>query len=192
MIRSVLFAALSAFALHTFGGQHLLAQAAQLLEARPSAHQHPGDTAVVDRVLDGDTVILRGSAQRVRLANIDAPEMSHGYGKPGQPFAVQATKWMERKLEGKEVTLHCPDQDRYGRRVCVLFLNGEDVNRQLVRAGLSWANTANPRYLRDKTVLDAQNEAQRDRNGLWSQPRPTPPWLWRRDCWEKRVCTPDL
>jgi micrococcal nuclease len=192
MIRTLLVAALSAFAMHTFGGQQLLAQARDLIEDQAGTQKHAGDAAVVERVLDGDTVILRGDSQRVRLANIDAPEMSHGYGKPGQPFSVQATKWLERKIEGKEVILRCPDQDRYGRRVCVLFLNGEDVNKQLVEAGLAWANTANPRYLRDKTVLDAQHEAQRELRGLWSQPHPTPPWLWRRECWEKQVCAPDL
>lgn len=88
--------------------------------------------------------------------------------------------------------MRCPDEDRYGRRVCVLLLNGEDVNKELVRRGLAWANTANPRYLRDKSVLDAQREAQRERRGLWAESRPKPPWLWRHECWEKRLCAPDL
>lgn len=114
-------------------------------------HQAVGDVFRVEKVLDGDTVILHGTSQRIRLANVDAPEMSHGYGKPGQPFAVQAMKWMQRAVEGKDVSMRCPDEDRYGRRVCVLLLNGEDVNKELVRRGLAWANTANPRYLRDKS-----------------------------------------
>lgn len=193
MIRTLLFSALSALALSSFGGQSLLAQARQLIEpALGGHHATAGDTAVVERVLDGDTVVLRGFKQRVRLANIDAPEMSHGYEKPGQPFSVQATKWMEKKVEGKAVTVRCPDEDRYGRRVCDLFLNGEHVNKELVRAGLAWANTANGRYLRDKTVLDAQREAQESHRGLWTQAHATPPWLWRHECWEKRVCRGEL
>lgn len=194
MIRRLVFAALSVAALHTFGGQHhhLLAGARHFIDNHAPAHQAAGDAFRVDKVLDGDTVILRGSSQRIRLANIDAPEMSHGYGRPGQPFAVQATKWMQHAVEGKEVTMHCPDEDRYGRRVCVLLLNGQDVNKELVRQGLAWANTANPRYLRDKTVLDAQREAQRDQRGLWAQPHPTPPWQWRHECWEKRACAAEL
>lgn len=192
MIRKLVIAALTAAAFHTSGGQHLLAGARHLIDTHRPVHQTEGEAFRVERVLDGDTVILRGTSQRIRLANIDAPEMSHGYGRPGQPFAVQATKWMQHAAEGKEVTIHCPDEDRYGRRVCVLLLNGEDVNRELVRQGLAWANTANPRYLRDKTVLDAQREARRERRGLWAQPDPTPPWNWRHECWEKRVCAPDL
>jgi endonuclease YncB( thermonuclease family) len=196
MIRRLVFAALSAVAFHSIGSPHLWTGARQFVAAHaPAAHAPPaqaGEVFRVEKVLDGDTVILRGAPQRVRLANIDAPEMSHGYGKPGQPFAVQATKWMERAVEGKDVSLRCPDEDRYGRRVCVLFLNGQDVNKELVRQGLAWANTANPRYLRDRSVLDAQRQAQRERRGLWAQPHPTAPWLWRHGCWERRVCPGEL
>lgn len=186
MIRKLILAALGAAAVHLVGAPHVVAHARNLVD-RHSA-EASGQAAVVERVLDGDTVILKGSRDRVRLANIDAPEMSHGYGRPGQPFAAQAMKWMERKVEGKRVALTCPDEDRYGRRVCVLYLDGEDVNRSLVRAGLAWANTAHPRYLRDKTVLDAQRDAQAAHLGIWSQARPTPPWEWRRQCWEKASC----
>lgn len=153
-------------------------------------HGQSGSQAVViDRVLDGDTVAVRGWRERVRLANIDAPEMSHGYGKPGQPFSVQATKWMAQQIEGKEgVTLRCVDEDRYGRKVCDIFSKGNHVNKELVRAGLAWANTSNPRYLRDRTVLDAQEEARSAHRGLWTQPKPVPPWQWRHSCWEARIC----
>lgn len=134
-------------------------------------------------------MVVRGVKERVRLANIDAPEMSHGYAKPGQPFSVQATKWLEKRVQGKTVTVRCPDQDRFGRPVCDLYLGGEYVNKQLVSAGLAWANTANPRYLRDTTLLQAQRKAQEAHRGLWASREPTPPWLWRHSCWEKRICT---
>ncbi|MEJ8839354.1 thermonuclease family protein [Ramlibacter sp. AN1133] len=188
MNRTILFSALAAFALSTFGGQSPLAY------SRPENGRAPGtrsplpDKVVVERVLDGDTVVVRGIKERVRLANIDAPEMSHGYGKPGQPFSVQAARWMERKVQGKAVTLRCPEQDRYGRWICDLFLDGEYVNKELVRAGLAWANTANRRYLRDESVLEAQREAQHGHRGLWEQRRPTAPWLWRQECWLGRAC----
>jgi len=169
--RTPSFLALALFALPAFGGETALSQ-----------------TAVVERVLDGDTVVVRGFRQRVRLANIDAPELSHGFGRPGQPFSVQAARWMEKKVHGQVVQLRCPDEDRYGRPVCDLFLRGEHVNKELVRAGLAWANTANARYLRDSSVLQAQREAQSSRRGLWTQARPMPPWRWRRECWSQRLC----
>jgi endonuclease YncB( thermonuclease family) len=148
-----------------------------------------GDAVLVERVLDGDTVVVRGWREHVRLANIDAPESSHGYGKPGQPFSTQSTKWMTNELEGKPgVTIHCVDQDHYGRRVCNFYRGGLHVNKELVRAGLAWANTANARYLRDRTVLDAQREAQTAKRGIWSEGKQTPPWDWRKDCWKARSC----
>jgi len=157
------------------GGQH-------------AARDAPAGQVIIDKVLDGDTVVVRGWKERVRLANIDAPEMSHGYRKPGQPFSVQATNWLSRKVEGKSVTARCVDEDRYGRSVCDLYLDGEHVNRELVRSGLAWANTANPRYLRDKSILQVQHEAEAQHRGLWTQPSPVPPWQWRRDCWQDGTC----
>lgn len=192
VIRRLIFAALSAVAFHSMSGPQLLAGARRFADNHAPVHQAAGNVFRVEKVLDGDTVIVRGAAQRVRLANVDAPERSHGYGKPGQPFALQATKWLERTVQGKDVTLRCPDQDRYGRRVCVLLLNGQDLNKELVRQGLAWANTANPTYLRDRSVLDAQKQAQRERRGLWAQGHPTAPWLWRHQCWEKRACSAEL
>lgn len=165
------------------GASSRRAGSVQELEPRES-----GSTVLVEKVLDGDTVIVRGWKERVRLANIDAPEMSHGYGKPGQPYSVQASKWLTNQVEGKRVTLKCVDQDRYGRKVCDLFQGDDHVNKALVRAGLAWANTASARYLRDRTVLQAQHEAQGARRGLWASGQPTAPWQWRRECWDKGVC----
>lgn len=146
-------------------------------------------TVVVEKVLDGDTVIVRGWRERVRLANIDAPEMSHGYGKPGQPYSVQASRWLTQHVEGKKVSLRCVDEDRYGRKVCDLFQGTEHINKSLVRAGLAWANTANPRYLRDRSVLAAQEAARSERLGLWAGSPATPPWEWRKACWERGSCS---
>lgn len=148
-----------------------------------------GMAAVVEKVLDGDTVIVRGWRERVRLANIDAPEMSHGYGRPGQPYSQRASRWLTQHVQGQQVTLRCVDEDRYGRKVCDLFRNGEHVNKSLVRAGFAWANTAHPRYLRDRTVLAAQDDAKAARRGLWADGNATAPWQWRRACWEKGVCS---
>lgn len=147
------------------------------------------DRTTIERVLDGDTVIARGIRERVRLANIDAPEMSHGYGQPGQPYSVQSTNWLTKKVEGKQVTMRCVDRDHYGRAICDLYLGGEHVNREMARAGMAWANTASARFLRDKSVLAAQREAQAERRGLWSAfHAPVPPWRWRKDCWQGRDC----
>ncbi len=188
MIKRITFtlAALAAFFIAAAGGAKQSAHS-QVLELQQAG---PGSAVVVERVLDGDTVVVRGWKERVRLANIDAPEMSHGYGRPGQPFSVQSGKWLAAQLEGKPgVTVRCVDEDRYGRRVCDFFRNGEHINKAAARNGFAWANTASARYLRDKSVLAAQEEARGARRGLWAEPSPTPPWQWRRDCWDKGACS---
>ena len=146
MFRLLMLAAGAAltFLVASGGGANRPAHA-QVIEYQREA---AGSSVVVDRVLDGDTVVIRGWSQRVRLANIDAPEMSHGYGRPGQPFSVQSSKWLNEQLEGKSgVTVRCVDEDRYGRRVCDFYRNGEHVNKAAVRAGIAWANTASTRYV---------------------------------------------
>ena len=141
---------------------------------------------VID-VLDGDTVVVEGYAQRVRLANIDAPEGDHGPHKPGQPYHAAARRWLAEQLLGREVAMRCFEEDRYGRPICEFRRNQISLNVEMVRAGMAWANTASPRYVRDPAVLQAQHEAQQARRGLWAHPA-VAPWQWRRECWEDRRC----
>lgn len=142
--------------------------------------------AKVIHVEDGDTVtILDGGSQiRVRLANIDAPEMSHGPNRPGQPFSAAAQKFLSNMVNGQNVQLDCVDKDRYGRSICTIYANGQNANLAIVSAGLAWANTANPSYLRDPAILNAQRSAQSRGAGLWQERSPVEPWNWRHKCWD--------
>lgn len=179
--------ALLASALTNMGGSWNVRAAPQQGGVSRGAEQQ----VIIDHVIDGDTVAVRGWQQRVRLANIDAPEMSHGYGKPGQPYSVQATRWLTERVQNQAgVSIRCVDEDRYGRPVCDLYRSGHHVNKELVRAGLAWANTASQRYLRDRDVLAAQQEAREARRGLWSVAGATEPWRWRHQCWERQACKP--
>lgn len=145
-------------------------------------------SVVVKRVLDGDTVEISNMKQHVRLASIDAPEGSHGYGKPGQPFSQASTQHLEHLLARGPVTMACYDEDRYSRPVCELFVSGVSANKQMVIDGMAWANTsARGRYLRDRSLLVAQSQAAAAKKGIWSQSA-IEPWNWRSDCWKNKVC----
>lgn len=158
-------------------------------DAVQSKSQRLPEQVVIDRVLDGDTVVVRGWDQHVRLASIDAPELSHGYGKPGQPFSVAARNWLEKLVVGaSDVSIRCVDEDQYRRPVCDLYLQSSHVNRELVELGLAWANTARPQYLRDPSLLQVQQAAKARRLGLWSQDHPIEPWKWRAECWKQQLC----
>jgi len=152
----------------------------------------------VVHVDDGDTVDLLDAnhdQHRVRLASIDAPELSHERqeaGRVGQPFADRARVYLSQLVMGRVVEATCPDVDRYGRLVCDLGIDGASANRAMVRAGLAWANmAAGGRYMRDPAMLQLQADARAARAGLWSDANPTAPWEWRRLCWEEGQCDID-
>jgi endonuclease YncB( thermonuclease family) len=149
-------------------------------------------------VSDGDTMTILDAnhvQNTIRLADIDAPESNHGNGRPGQPFSSTAKQALSSMVFGKNVIARCHERDKYDRNVCRIFVpsNGGDVgteidaNMQMVRSGLAWANTADPRYLRDKTMLARQDEARAKQVGVWSSKDPVPPWQWRHTCWDGKT-----
>jgi endonuclease YncB( thermonuclease family) len=95
----------------------------------------------VERVIDGDTLVLAGG-ERVRLAGIDAPELREG--KPGrtgpfpEPGAVEAARALKSMVEGKLVGVERSGTDDYGRTLAAVRLpDGTDAGAELVRRGLA-------------------------------------------------------
>jgi endonuclease YncB( thermonuclease family) len=125
-------------------------------------------------VADGDTLtVLRdGNVQeRIRLEGIDAPEKSQDYGQRSKAFTSAMTF-------GKVVTVQAKERDRYGRTVgTVIAPDGRSVNLELVKAGLAWHYRE---YSKDPTLAEAERSAREVKQGLWSQPNPTPPWEYRK------------
>lgn len=146
----------------------------------------------VTHVADGDTINVQvnGQRERVRLANIDAPESDGRSDRPGQAYADQSQQAMAAMVLNKTLTLNCFEQDHYGRNVCnVMLPDGRIANQVLVEQGLAWAYTgSNGRYLRDKSLIQVQEQAQKAKRGLWKDNNPTPPWVWRVQCWQQKQC----
>src|SRR5215510_7654440 len=79
--------------------------------------------AIVERVIDGDTVRVRARiwlAQElltdVRLRGIDAPEL-HGRCPAERDRAQQAKAWLDARIGGRRVTISGITGDKYGGRV---------------------------------------------------------------------------
>ncbi|AYN25651.1 nuclease (plasmid) [Buttiauxella sp. 3AFRM03] len=128
----------------------------------------------VVRVLDGDTVeiMAEGVATRVRLNGIDAPEKM-------QPFGQRSKKVLTEMVAGKIVLAVGDKQDRYGRLLATLMLDGRDINATQVYSGMAWVyrykgNATTPAYLR------YEQDARTARRGLWSENQPVEPAIWRR------------
>lgn len=126
---------------------------------------------VID-VLDGDTVKLRSDwhIYKIRLAGIDAPEKQQAYG-------VQSKIYLEHLIADKDVSIKVLSCDQYGRYVGKIYLNGKDINGEMIHSGYAWHYNHfdyNPVYA--GFMLDAQ----RSNRGLWQEVHPTPPWIFRK------------
>lgn len=91
----------------------------------------------VERISDGDTFRCAGVRQRIRIANIDAPELP-GHCRAGRRCApgdaIASTNALRVKLRGR-VYVYPSGFDRYGRIVARVIVNGRDVGEEMVRGG---------------------------------------------------------
>lgn len=107
----------------------------------------------------------------VRLQGVDCPEK-------GQPFGDEARKFTREFLKGRTLTVEGLDRDDYGRTLARVSAGGKDLALALVEAGLAWHFK---RYNSDHGLSAAERQAQRAGRGLWADPRPVPPWKWRKE-----------
>ena len=145
----------------------------------------------VTKVKDGDTVLMKAEEKEydIRLSDIDAPEISHGRNRPGQPYSKAAQKMLSALVTGGQpIMAKCYEYDMYERAVCHLFtVDGNNVNSIMVRNGMAWVSN-NPRYVREKSIYQLEKMAKLERLGLWAEPNNIPPWEWRKSCWQAAIC----
>jgi endonuclease YncB( thermonuclease family) len=125
-------------------------------------------------VHDGDTltVLIDRRQVRVRLTDIDAPELR-------QPFGTRSRQSLSDLCFGKTAALDVRGQDRYKRTLARVTCAGTDANSEQVRRGYAWTFV---RYARPGSPLLAlENEARAAHRGLWQDSAPVPPWDWRRN-----------
>ena len=74
-------------------------------------------------------------------------------------------------------------QDRYGRTVGKVNVDGVDANLEQVKRGLAWfyKKYQNEQPLEDRLdYLHAQEAAEQSKVGLWVEQTPIPPWDFRK------------
>jgi len=152
---------------------------ATLLIASASAIASEVITGKVVSIADGDTLTIldvNHQQHRIRFAQIDAQETYHGKDKPAQPFGERSKQSASEMSFGKEARAECSQADRYGRSVCTIFIDGQDLNLEQVRRGMAMVYR---QYAHSPEYFKAEEDAKRMHLGLWSDPNPTPPWNWR-------------
>lgn len=131
----------------------------------------------VIHVSDGDTVRLLVGKEtiRIRLFGIDAPESKQAWGgKSRDKLRALVYRKKVRIIGGKK--------DRYGRVLGTIMLGDVNVNKEMVRSGMAWVYR---QYNKDKSWVRIEEQARREKRGLWQEKRPVAPWDYRRQKREK-------
>ena len=125
----------------------------------------PGERFVVVRVIDGDTVELRGG-DRLRLLAIDTPEK-------GERLHAEATMLLEKLAMGKRASIEFAKtrRDRYGRLLGFLYIDDTlFANRTILDSGMGYLYLFDDQELNLPQVADlllAQRKAVENKRGLW-------------------------
>ena len=137
-------------------------------------------TGKVIHVADGDTLtVLDGQniKHKIRLEGIDAPEHKQAFGSKSRLALVALA------LE-KQASVSVIGQDRYGRELGRVTVDGVDINLRLVHDGMAWHFV---KYApNDKALAAAESEARLAKRGLWADAHPVAPWDWRKSEADKR------
>lgn len=144
---------------------------------------------IVTKVSDGDTLQVTdpsGTKVKVRFYGVDAPETQKSNKKtgrisrPGQPYGEEAFQALYHKVERQRVRLDIIDIDRYKRTVAIVWLRNRNINREMVAEGWAWAYRQYLDRPHASEYIEAEDQARRDRRGLWQQSNPQPPWEFRK------------
>lgn len=120
-------------------------------------------------MIDGDTFSSDGKTYR--LWGVDAPER-------GQPWSAVATAALREILLSGEFEIDSRHGLSYDREVVLVKVNGIDVGLTMLQMGLAWHDA---RYARKRVDYSAISiYAIQNKIGIWSSPKPIPPWIYRK------------
>jgi endonuclease YncB( thermonuclease family) len=144
------------------GRDTLIAVAVLLIVGVLAVWLQPAPTAISGRAgaVDGDT--LRFGAQRVRLLDLDAPELDQTCTRAdGSEWScgIEAKRFVAGLVDRGAVDCAGSGRDRYGRALAKCKIGGDDLGAQIVSAG--WA-------VGDLGYSVQQLSARGAGRGLWS------------------------
>ena len=124
-------------------------------------------------ISDGDTFTGLNSDNlqlKFRIHGIDAPEKK-------QAFGSKAREHLGSLIFGQNVAVDVNDRDRWGRYIArVATDDGKDVGKEMIQAGLVWHYK---HFDKSEAYAQAEQTAQDNKRGLWSDPRAVAPWEFR-------------
>jgi len=150
--------------------------------------------AQVRKVFDGDSLAYSptgkdrlpqsGALGQCRVELIDAPETGHGDKRPAQPYGAEAGRLLQQMVENRQVNITVSGTDSRGRDICQIEIEGKNVNLELVKAGAAWFyERYGSKDARAAEFRSAQDNAKKNKSGLWAEKDPVNPETWRRSRW---------
>ncbi len=86
------------------------------------------ESVIVERVIDGDTVIVGNKS--TRLLGINSPEK-------GELYYKEAKEFLENLVLNRSLTIEITGQDQYYRNLAYLFDGNKNINLELVEKGFA-------------------------------------------------------
>ena len=148
------------------GGSGRIAATIALLVVLGACNPEQGpSSAVVDRVIDGDTIEL-DSGERVRYLMVDTPENTSEV----ECYGPEAATYNASLVEGQEVELRYDVErtDRYDRLLAYVSVQGREVNTLLVERGYACVLHIPPNGNdREDEFESLEATARAENRGLW-------------------------
>ena len=134
-------------------------------DARTAQKKPATDECTISRIADGDSLEC-GSAGRIRLLMIDAPELAQGAA------GRQAQNALNKLAPaGTRVTIETDvrARDDYDRVLAYLYLpDGRMINEEMARSGFATSLVYPPNVKHAERIRDAVSEARQAKRGLWA------------------------
>lgn len=136
------------------------------------------------KIYDGDTIQVKGLGLifKIRLVGIDAPEIGYK-GQESQPFSQKSKTYLTRLLKDKHIRLISYGTGGYNRQLAEVFIQNENINIKMIKAGLAEVYTGRrPKLLDSEHYLDEQAAAKHAKIGIWTQGKfYKSPKIWRKE-----------
>jgi micrococcal nuclease len=130
-------------------------------------------SAQITVVEDGDSFEVITAEKKkimIRLFAVDCPE-------DGQAFSTKAKQFVEAQCRNKTLKIVKNTTDPRGRLVADVYLpDGRSLAKELLKAGYAWHYK---QYSDDKELDKLEQEARKQKKGLWNEANPMSPWDYR-------------
>ena len=149
-----------------FGGSYYERQKTKSSSYSPTPSYSTNQSLSVVEISDGDTFKL-SDGKTFRLYGVNAPEVK-------EPFFEEAKALTENLVLGKEISFEQEENykvDKFGRELGYVFIDGVNLNVELVRNGLAkvvlYEKRAKIKY--QDELLSAEKSAQELSLGIWKK-----------------------